>query len=113
MTGLAQVYWTPSEGAEAGSRYGNGPYRQYSAAAEADLFEHLVGTLKSLREAAEERNWKINWDTINLRFSQALTVADDKQFSEAVRLQSEVIIDLLAQIRRQRDQPPSDSAIDL
>ncbi len=113
LTGLTQVYWTPSETTETGSRYGNGPYRQYSAAAETELFEHLVGTLKSLREAAEERNWKINWDKINLRFSQALTVADDKQFSEAVRLQSEVIIDLLAQIRRQRDQPLSDSAIDL
>ncbi len=113
MTGLAQVYWSDGEVADVGSRYGNGPYRQYSAAAEGELFEHLVGTLKSLREAAEERNWKINWDTINLRFSQALTVADDKQYSEAVRLQSEVIIELLAQIRRQRDKPPSDSAIDL
>lgn len=113
LTGLAQVYWTQGETSEAGSRYGNGPYRQYSAAAEAELFEHLVGTLKSLREAAEERSWKINWEEINLRFSQALTVADGKQFSQAVRLQSEVIIDLLAQIRRQREQPPADSAIDL
>lgn len=113
ITGLAQVYWIERETSDASSRYGNGPYRQYSARADAELFEHLAGTLKSLREAAEERSWKISWDDINSRFSQALAVADNKQYSEAVRLLSEVIIDLLAQIRRQREQHAADSAVDL
>ncbi len=113
ITGLVQVFWTSRGEDDAASRYGNGPYRQFSATPTQAFFEHLSGTVKSLREAAEERNWKIHWDAINVKFAQACTVADDRQYGEAVRLQSEVIIDLMAQIRRQRDGLAGDSAIDL
>jgi PPM family protein phosphatase len=112
-TGLAQVYWPAEETIDLSSRYGNGPYRQYSAEADADLFEHLVGVMKSLREAAEERQWKIAWTKLDERFRTALKLADSGQKSEAVRTQAEIIIDLFAQIKKQRERQASDSAIEL
>lgn len=113
VTGLVQVFWSGQAEAESDRRYGNGPYRQYSAQPDRTLFEHLSGIVKSLREVTDERGWKVQWDRIDSRFAQACAVAEDGQYSEAVRFQSEVIIDLMAQIRVQRKDNASDSAIDL
>jgi serine/threonine protein phosphatase PrpC len=112
-TGLAQVYWHGDSSASTSARYGNGPYRQYSAKPSLALFEHLAGTMKSLREASEERHWKIDWPALDLLFAKARVKADAKDYADAVRLQSRVIIDLMKQIRQQRNGNASDSAIDL
>lgn len=114
VTGLVQAYWTPGDASDASSRYGNGPYRQYPAAPNQALFEHLAGTMKSLREAAEERNWIIEWERLDTQFAEACTQADSKDFSEAIAIQSRVIIELMKQIRKQRgNSNASDSSIDL
>ncbi len=112
-TGFAQVFWSSGEPAPSDTRYGNGPYRSYPAVATQSLFEHLAGTMKALREAAVERQWKIHWEPIDELFRIAKSAADAGNFSTAVQNQAMVIIRLMEQIRRQRRGDPSDSAIDL
>ncbi len=113
-TGLVQVYWTETAGSDSTSRYGNGPYRQYSAKPNLALFENLAGTMKSLREASVERNWTIDWETLDKQFVLARGKADSHNFSEAVRIQSLLLIELMRQIRKQRkNSSASDSAIEL
>ncbi|MFN3193358.1 MAG: PP2C family protein-serine/threonine phosphatase [Aureliella sp.] len=113
LTGFVQVFWPNTSGSEQGSRYGNGPYRQYKAAPSQTLFEHLAGTMKSLREAAEERKWKIDWTDLDKRFGDACKSADKSDYDTAVASQARVIVDLMKQIKRQRDGNASDSAVDL
>ena len=113
-TGFAQVFWSSDEPASTEVRYGNGPYRSYPAVPGLALFEHLAGTMKALREAALERQWKIHWEPIDELFRTAQAAAATGNFSVAVQNQSMVIIRLMEQIRRQRrGGDPSDSAIDL
>ena len=113
-TGLVQFYWTETAGSDSTSRYGNGPYRQYSAKPNLALFENLAGTMKSLREASVERNWTIDWETLDKQFVLARGKADSHNFSEAVRIQSLLLIELMRQIRKQRkNSSASDSAIEL
>jgi protein phosphatase len=113
-TGFAQVFWSSNEPASTETRYGNGPYRSYPAVPGLALFEHLAGTMKALREAAVERQWKIHWEPIDELFRTAQAAAAAGNFSVAVQNQSMVIIRLMEQIRRQRrGGDPNDSAIDL
>lgn len=112
-TGFAQLFWKTNEPASTKERYGQGPHRSYPAVAGQALFEHLAGTMKALREAAIDRQWKINWEPIDELFKTARTAAETGNFSSAVQNQAMVIIRLMEQIRRQRRGDPSDSAIDL
>jgi PPM family protein phosphatase len=112
-TGLVQIYWSDTPGADSSARYGQGPYRQYPAKPNLALFENLAGTMKSLREAAQERQWVIDWPKLDKQFAQARQKADSQDFVAAVRIQSLLLIELMRQIRKQRKQLPEDSAIDL
>ncbi len=112
-TALVQVYWSSPDEDLTGTRYGRGPHRQYTAKPNQALFEHLAQTMKSLREASEERHWKIDWTTLDKQFSQARAKADASDYLEAVRIQSLLLIELMRQIRKQRNAGPGDSAIDL
>ncbi|QDV27707.1 Putative protein phosphatase 2C-type [Aureliella helgolandensis] len=111
-TGLVQVLWNGNSPADAHGRYGQGPHRQFKAGNQ-PLFEQLAGTMKSLREASEERGWKIQWDLLEGQFEKAKQHAAAGNFKQAVATQGKVIIELMKQIRGQRDTPASDSAIDL
>ena len=114
LTGLAQAFWPSSETSDISSRYGSGPYRQYPAVPSQPLFEHLAGMMKSLKEAALERGWEVDWKDLDGRFAFACRKADEAQLAEALRIQSGVIIDLMAQIRRQRNGAnASESDVDL
>ena len=113
ITGLAQVYWPQPAETLNTQRYGAGPHRQYKAVATQAFFEQLAGTMKPLHEAAEERKWKIDWTELDKSFAKACEFADARNYSEAIRLQSKVIINLMVQIRKQRNHHSSDSAIDL
>ncbi len=112
-TGVIQVFHRRGPSDDGSSRYGKGPYRQFKAVPTLALFEHLAGTMKALKEAAEEKNWKIDWPTVETTFRKARTAADTKDFASAVRLQSQVIIEIMRQIRKQRNHPTGDSSIDL
>ena len=69
--------------------------------------------MKSLREAAEERGWKIDWTDLDAAFAKAKAKASEKRYAEAIRIQSKVVINLMAQIRKQRNENTSDSSVDL
>ncbi len=113
ITALAQVYWVDQGERPTESRYGNGPYRSYKAEPKQSLFEYLAGTMKALREAAIERNWKIDWKPLDELFQSARQSADSGDYKSAVKKQSMVIIRLMEQIKKQRRGGESDSAIDL
>lgn len=114
ITGIVQVSLPNSNSTEQATRYGNGPYRQFKAVANQPLFEHLAGTMKSLKEASGERNWKIAWEDLDKQFSEACKSSDQGNYDRALELQSKVIIDLMNQIRKEREsQNSSDSDVDL
>lgn len=112
-TGLSQVYWHDPAKDPGAARYGNGPYRQYPAKPTLSLFDNLAGTMQSLREVAQERQWSINWQSLDQQFAEARAKADHQNFAEAVRIQSRLLIDLMRQIRKQRKMEPEGSAVDL
>lgn len=112
-TGFIQVLQHRNPAEDSSSRYGKGPYRTFKASPTLALFEHLAGTMKALREAADERQWKIDWSNIDAAFRQARSAADSKDYATAVRLQTQVIIELMSQIRKQRNDNSDESAIDL
>jgi serine/threonine protein phosphatase PrpC len=109
ITGMVQFYLARKPEVMTAHRYGDGPYRRYSVKATREFFEYLAGTMKPLREAAEERQWKINWPALDGDFSKACGMADAKKYDEAIRIQSQVIIMLMHQIRAQRSQIGSDT----
>jgi protein phosphatase len=111
-TGLAQMTLGSRSSNNAG-RYGNGPYRHYKATATKSLFEHMAGTMRSLREASDERGWKIDWATLDDKFSSASKALEAGNKKQAIATLGRVIIDLMGQIRRQRNDEASDSAVDL
>jgi PPM family protein phosphatase len=115
LTGIGQVLMgSQTSDNSRRQRYGNGPYRQFKSDATQALWEQLAGTMKPLREAAEERKWKIDWGRLDMNFAKACKLADSKNYSDAIRIQASVVIDLMSQIRKQRfSDPASDSAIDL
>jgi PPM family protein phosphatase len=110
-TGLVQFYLARQPEAAASSRYGAGPYRHYAVKATQAFFEYLAGTITPLREASEERHWKIDWSALDEKFAAACRMADAGKYDEAIRLQSRVIIMLMHQIRAQRNGPDGDSGI--
>ncbi|GAB5403641.1 MAG: protein phosphatase 2C domain-containing protein [Aureliella sp.] len=112
-TGLTQVLWQPSSNGNPSGRYGNGPYRQFPIKAGADLVTKLGGTVESLREAAKERGWKIDWKALDDQLEKARKYQKAGDSRKAVAAAGRVVIDLMAQIRRQRNDEASDSAVDL
>lgn len=113
LTGVAQIYLSQPAEINNSLRYGGGPHRQYRAQATQTFFEQLASTMKPIREAAEERKWKIDWYELDKNFAKACELADVKNYAEAIRIQSNVIINLMNQIRKQRLANSGESSIDL
>lgn len=113
VTGLVQVLWQSSRTFQTGTRYGNGPYRQFPIKAGVELVSQLSGTIESLREAANERGWKIEWQTLDKQLEKANSFYKAGNATGAVACAGRVVIDLMAQIRKQRKDEGSDSAVDL
>ena len=91
---------------------GEGPYRSYDAKPTAELYERLGATVGALKEAASENNWMMNWkkvDKLQGRGDQALKSRDPKQ---AIRFQSEAIIETMNQLREQNNRAANETAID-
>lgn len=114
VTGLVQVLWQSGPAFQAGTRYGNGPYRQFPIKVGIELVSQLRGTIESLREAASERGWKIEWETLDRQLEKANSYYKAGDATRAVACAGRVVIDLMVQIRKQRnDDQASDSAVDL
>jgi protein phosphatase len=113
LAGIVQMSLRRHPPAQPSTRYGMGPHRAFSVRPSESFFQYLAGTMKPLREATEEQEWKVDWSTVNEQFAKACRFAEERDFSEAIRLQAEVIINLMGQIRNQRGDNASDSEVNL
>ena len=93
-------------------RGGRAPYRRYDAAATAELTERLRGTVDALREAAQNKHWDIDWAGIDDLQRKAAQSLEDQAPKEAVRFQSEAIIETMKQLREQHNRMAGETAID-
>lgn len=91
---------------------GRGPYRRYDATATCELNARLKGTVDALREAANEKHWEIDWSRIDelQRFSEQAT--EERDSKQAVRHQSEAIIETMRQLREQHNRMAGETAVD-
>lgn len=91
---------------------GKGPYRRYDARPTSNLFTNLGETVQALRDAANENNWMIDWskvDELQQKGQAELKVNNAKQ---AIRYQSEAIIETMNQLREQHNREASETAVD-
>lgn len=89
------------------------PYRRYPLKPDDGLLNRLGGTVQALRDAAVEKGWQLNWGKVDKLQEQAAEARDNKRIMEAVRLQSEAIIETMQQLREQHNRQASDSTLDL
>lgn len=91
---------------------GKGPYRRYNARPTKDLYDRLGETVQALREASNDKNWMIDWskvDQLQRLGEERLSAKDAKN---AVRHQSEAIVETMNQLREQHNRAASDTAVD-
>jgi PPM family protein phosphatase len=112
-TGVIQFYRGRHSQESLSGRYGEGPHRSYSAKATQTFFEYLAGTMQPLREASDEKNWRIDWTDLNQQFAAACRSADTGDYAGAIRIQAHVIISLMHRIRSQRNDSPGESDLSL
>ena len=74
---------------------GGGPYRTYDAKPTSDLYDRLGSTVQALRDAARERNWKMNWKKVDSFQSKGQKALQAKDAKRAIRCQAEAIIETL------------------
>lgn len=89
------------------------PYRRYPVRPDEGLIKRLEGTVAALRDAAKEKGWQLDWECIDRLQNQARQSQQGKRLTEAVRLQSEAIIETMQQLREQRNRQAGDSTLDL
>jgi len=91
---------------------GTGPYRRYDAAPTIGLSQRLKGTVEALREAAVAKSWVIDWSEIDEKQRLAEQAIGERKPREAVRHQSEAIIETMRQLREQHHRALDESALD-
>jgi len=91
---------------------GKGPYRRYDARPTKEMFERLGETVQALRDAATEKNWMIDWSTVDDHQKQGAEHLNSNDAKNAIRHQSEAIIETMNQLRDQHDRSASETAVD-
>ncbi|TWT79244.1 Serine/threonine phosphatase stp [Planctomycetes bacterium CA13] len=91
---------------------GKGPYRRYNAQPTKELFERLGQTVEELREAANQRNWLMDWRKIDELKKQSAEALANKDSKAAIRLQAERIIETMHQLRELNNRAANETAID-
>ena len=95
-----------------GASGGRAPYRKYDATATTELNERLKGTVDALREAASEKHWEIDWSKIDELQRLSEQALEERSPKQAVRHQSEAIIETMRQLREQHNRMAGETAID-
>ncbi|QDS89493.1 Serine/threonine phosphatase stp [Rosistilla ulvae] len=93
-------------------RSSTSPYRRYDCSDSRPLVKNLIGTVNALRDAANEKQWTVDWSEINALEHKAKQAQQDGNRRDAVHFQSEAIIATMEQLREQRRRQASDSTID-
>ena len=91
---------------------GKGPYRRYDARPTSTLFTHLGVTVQALRDAANENNWMIDWRKVDELQQRGQEELDANHANQAIRYQSEAIVETMNQLREQHNREASETAVD-
>jgi PPM family protein phosphatase len=91
---------------------GDGPYRQYKVAANAEMFDRLGKTVDALREAAKSSGWHLNWNKVDQLQSEGKNSKKQGSLSAAIRFQAEAIIETMNQLRDQNNRAAGETAAD-
>ncbi|TWU51926.1 PP2C family protein-serine/threonine phosphatase [Rubripirellula reticaptiva] len=89
-----------------------GPYRRYDAKPTNKLYERLGETVQSLRDAANLNNWMMDWQKVDAHQTQGRQALEHKDVKDAIRAQSEAIIETMNQLREQNNRAADETAID-
>lgn len=93
-------------------QYGRGPYRKFNCKPDVKFVERLASTMQALREASQERKWKLNWQSLDGICKQAEAAKSKQDFPSAIRAYANAIMETMGQIRNQGNLQASDSGID-
>jgi PPM family protein phosphatase len=94
-------------GGNPSARRRRGPYRSSSANPTVSLLEKLDQVLSALRAAAVQRNWDINWESVDKTLAQSQSCREQGKLAEALKLQAEGIVETMRQLKnQQRSGPP-------
>ncbi len=91
---------------------GKGPYRRYVSKPDSVLFDRLGKTVEELRQAAKQKNWLMDWGSIDELQKQgvdAMTRGDGKQ---GICFQAQAIVETMHQLREQHNRSADETAID-
>lgn len=91
---------------------GKAPYRRYDAKPTNELYNRLGDTVRKLKEAAEERNWMMEWEKVDKFQAQGVEALRSKDIKQAIRFQAEAIIETMKQLREQHNRAANETAID-
>jgi protein phosphatase len=91
-----------------GRRFGRGPYTAAECPPNAEMAESLAGVFQELRDAATNRNWRIDWDRFNRFGSDAEAAKRGGDFRAAIREYCGAISFIMGQLRHQRRGPDDD-----
>jgi len=112
VTGIAQSSGIGSDSGEI-TQYGRGPYRKFNCKPDMAFIERLKGTMHALREASQERRWKLNWSMLDGLYKQGEEAARQGDLIAAIRAIGGAIMETMGQIRKQSNERSGDSGVDL
>jgi protein phosphatase len=91
---------------------GNGPYRRYDARPTREIFDRLGRNVQALRAAATEHKWSIDWGQVDQLQQQGSASLANNDPRNAIRYQSEAIIETMKQLRQQHRRSASETKTD-
>jgi protein phosphatase len=94
------------------AKRGAAPYRRFTCKPSDSMVARLRSTVTALREAADERDWLLEWKRVQQFQDDANQASQKGNWSEAVRLQAEAVIETMNQLREQHRRQAADSTVD-
>ena len=91
---------------------GKGPYRRYHSKPDRTLFERLGSTVDDLRNAANAKNWSIDWRDIDQLQAKGRGAIEGNDGKTAIRFQAEAIVQTMYQLRQQHNRSAGETAIE-
>ena len=91
---------------------GKGPYRRYHSKPDRTLFDRLGSTVDDLRNAANAKNWSIDWREIDQLQAKGLGAIEANDGKTAIRFQAEAIVQTMYQLRQQHNRSAGETAIE-
>ncbi|HEX6961161.1 MAG TPA: protein phosphatase 2C domain-containing protein [Lacipirellula sp.] len=93
--------------------HGKAPYRNYSVAPSAQNIEMLSDIVRQLEDLEAQRSWPFDWKGVHADRHAAHKAIAAGDYTAAVVAYSSAVRRLMQAIRSSRQDPPSDSAINL